>query len=252
MPDILKKVQHSLSENSPAILTGLALTGLVTTTVLAVRATPRATRDIWDAESELIDPLTNLDKVKLTWKHYIPAGISAVSTAACMLSVNSVHSRRNAALMSLYSLSETAFKEYKDKVVEKIGENKEREVHDEVAQDRVTKNPPEQSIIVHTGDKRGQILCYDSVSGRYFRSSVETIRQAQNDINAQCINEVYASQNDFYRLINLPINGMGEEVGWSTDNMLDIRFTSTLTEDQEPAIVLDYRRQPIHGYHKMH
>lgn len=242
-------IRKLVSDNLPLILTTTAVTGVVSTTVLAVAATPKALRDIWDAESEQEDPITPLEKVKLTWGYYAPAVVVGGLTVAAIVGIHSVHARRQAAVLGLLSLTEKAYSEYRTKVVETIGENKDKAIRDEVAKDRIENDPVSSHEVIITG--AGQHLCYDSITGRYFESDIESIRRAVNDINAQCLNEMYASQNDFYRLINLPLTPFGEEIGWRHDHLLDVSFSAHIAENGRPCLSLDYGLQPIRGYHKI-
>lgn len=131
-----KMVTRVLKKRSPEILTGFGIAGMVTTTVLAVKATPKALTLIQDAEiekvdvqvkegkgpDELVKTLTPAEVVKVAWKPYIPALLLGTASVACLIGANSVHTRRHAALYSAYKLSETALTEYKDKVKEIVPE----------------------------------------------------------------------------------------------------------------------------------
>ena len=248
-----------IADKSPTILTVMGVTGLVGTVVLAVKATPEAMRRIEDEDAlrgsddpmyyaQKISPMSKLDHVKAGWKPYIPAALSGAVSIACILGANSVHNKRNAAVIGLYTLSESAYKEYREKVASTIGDKKEREVRSEIVKDHILENPARNTEIFVTGT--GDQLCYDDLTGRYFMSSAEKIRKAQNDVNATCINDMYASQNDFYRLIGLPPVALGEEVGWRPDVMMDISFDSHLDADNKPCLALVYRVAPIRGYYK--
>ena len=253
---IAKNVGRTLSDNSPVILTSMAVAGTLGSTILAAKGGMQAQKELdvlleeveeGRADEEL---LTFKGQVKTTWKFYIPAGLMAGATVACVIGANSVSTRRNAAIMSAYSLTDKAFQEYKEKVVEQIGEKKEQVVRDEIAKDRLEANPvSDPSTVVIHGEKT---LCYDGVTGRYFESDMQTLRKAVNDINEKCINEVYASQNDFYRLIGLDPIAIGEEIGWRSDHLLDISYSSHLTGDGVPCLSLDYLVGPIRGYYKGH
>lgn len=238
-----------LSDNLPILLTSTAISGVISTAALAVKATPKATRDIWDAQSEFGRELTKLEVVRLTWQYYTPAVIMGGLTIGAIITLRGVDAKRQAAIAGLYSLTDKAFTEYKERVIQEIGESKESKIQDEIAKTHIEENPITSSEVIITG--AGKHLCYDSVTGRYFESDIETIRRAVNDINLKCINEMYAEQNDFYRLIGLPITAYGAEVGWRTDHPLDIHFSSHITEDGRPCLSLDYRLQPIHGYYKI-
>lgn len=243
-----KLAQKSLIDHSPEILTGFAVAGVVSTAVMAVKVTPQAVRLIEEQEEETHTYLTAKEKVQLTARCYIPAVGIGVATIACIIGASSINTKRNAALMSVYTLTEKSFSEYQEKVTQTLGANKEQKIRDEVAQDRVAADPPSGKQIIITG--KGEVLCYDTLSGRYFESSVETIRQAQNDVNAAIINDMYASQNDFYAKIGLSPTSYGEEFGWTTDKMLDIQFSAVLSEDSRPCIAISYLYSPTRDYHK--
>lgn len=245
---IAKGVQKFTVDNSPSILTAVAVAGVVSSAVLAVKGTPQALRNISEAESEQTDPLSYLDKVRLTWKCYIPALSVGAVTIACVVSANDINLRRNAALVSVFTVTESAFKEYKTKVAETIGQNKEQKIRDEVAQDRVDRTPMSTMFVSGNGD----VDCFDPLSGRYFRSDMESLRKAVNDVNELIINEGYVTLNEFYNCVGLPDNDFGRDVGWNSDKLLDMGYSTVLSEDSKPCISLDYGVQPTAGYHKFH
>ena len=70
-PNVSKLVNDTktvLSKKSPEILTGIGVAGMITTTILAVKATPKALMLLDDAEREKCEPLTVTEKVKTCWK----------------------------------------------------------------------------------------------------------------------------------------------------------------------------------------
>lgn len=243
-----KTATKAVSDNSPAILTGFAVAGTFTTALFTAKASSRATLRLLELDYD--GDFTPKEQVQATWRFYIPAVSMGVATTACILGAHSIHTRRNAAIMTAYSLTDKAFQEYKEKIVETIGEKKEGEARDAISKDRLDSTPLNKGDVVVLNS--GRSLCYDEVTGRYFKSDMETIRRAVNNINQQCNNEAYASQNDFYREIGLDPIAIGEELGWRSDHHLDIRFTSHISGDGEPCLALDYRVGPIRGYYKGH
>ena len=148
-------------------------------------------------------------------------------------------------------MSERAYSEYRDKVVETFGKKKEQKVRDEVAQDRVNRNPLSSSQVIVTGN--GKTLFLDSWSGRYFESDVETIKKAQNDTNYQVMHHNYASLGDFWDRIGLAKTKESDEVGWSSNQLLEVDITSVaLSEDGRPCIVLDFVVTPVRDYFRAH
>jgi hypothetical protein len=251
--ELFKKVKTLVVDNSSLILTYLSVSGVVATSVLAVKATPKALEKLsqlqWELHQHEDRGATNKEIVELLWKDYLPAVTSGAFTIACIVGAQSINVKKNAALVSVYSLTESALKEYQAKVKELHGENKERKVREEITKDRMTSDSVIGSNVFITG--LGEQLCYDSFTGRYFKSDIETIRKAQNDINSKVINHMYASHNEFYALIGLSATGLGEEVGWTSDYQMDIEFTSHLAENGVPCLCLEYRTEPKNGYHKL-
>lgn len=237
-----------VSDNSPAILTAVAVVGVVTTAVLVAKAAPQAHQDIQNEKSERTDEVDIIDQVKLTYKHYIPAAVVGSATIACIIGANTVSTKRSAALASAVGLSEFAFKEYRDKVVEHIGDKKETKIHDDVMQDVVRRNPVSEGSVIITGG--GRSLFLDNYSKTYFESDMESVRRAANDINEQIFGQEYASLNDFYNRLSVPGSIVGDEVGWNQLNKLEIRYSSCLTDDGRPCVTIDYRKNPVRDYHR--
>ena len=175
----MKSAQLWMSKHSPEILTGFGIAGMITTTILAVKATPKALKSIEkkkeDLELNTEDKLTISETVKAAWKPYVPAAVTGTVSVACLIGASSVNLRRNTALAAAYHLSETALSEYKEQVIETIGKNKERNIRNKVDKARVDKNPPNDKEVIITGD--GDTLCYDYHSGRYFKTSIDKLKK---------------------------------------------------------------------------
>jgi hypothetical protein len=252
---LAKHTENFITDNSPTILTALGVTGALTTAFFTGKASFKA-RDIIDNEQYRLDLcperhiLEPKEKAKLVWKVYIPAVGTAVITVVCIVSANRIGTRRAAALASALTISEKAIGEYKDKVLEKLGSAKEQKIRDEIAQDRANQNPVGSNEIVIIGT--GESLCYDEYSSRYFKSDMETLKKGQNDINYTVLNEGSASLGDFYKKIGLSSTEYSEEVGWTTDELLELRFTTIISDDQRPCISISFKSKPIRNYYRIH
>lgn len=247
---LAKNAVRGIQAKSPAILTGMAVAGVVSTVVLAVRATPKALQKIKEYETKdngLWIKSSNMERARLVWPLYVPATLSCGVTIAAIIGAQSINTRRQAALVGAFSITEGAFQEYREHVVEALGANKEQKVRDLVVQKQVDENPPGNELIVIGS---GNVLCLDTYSGRYFESTMETIKKAQNDFNAMLLNgEMYASLNEFYHLIGLPDSVVGEQVGFATENLLDINFSTAMTEDGRPCLAMSFRALPLQDYY---
>lgn len=243
----LKQLGKFVNSNSPVILTGMGLAGMVTTVVFGIKATPKAEKIIKCEESQLERPLTNVEIVKHTWKCYIPTVAMGAASAACIIGGQSVSLRRNAALAGLYAFTDNTLKEYQDKVIETVGEKKNTDILDGMAKDIVDKNPVNELNVIRAG---GDHLCYDPLTGRYFRSDIELINRAVNNLNKCLIDDRYETLNDFYYMLGLPEvdSTVGDNLGWNTDKLLDLGFSSQLASNGEPCIVLRYDVAPKFEY----
>jgi len=250
---LFRRAERLVVENSPFILTAIGVTGTITTALFTGRASFKAA-ELLAAERDEARLLTGdltyqfhtKEKIRRTWKLYVPAVGTGVLTVACIIAANRIGMRRAAAMAAAYSVTERAFSEYKDKVIERMGPRKEQQVRDDIAQDRVTSNPPVTREVILTGS--GDVLCYDSITGRYFESTVENLRKAQNDVNFQILHDMTASLTDLYNLIGLPSTQYSDEVGWNADTLLDLKFSTVMANDNRPCISLEYSVYPIRDY----
>jgi hypothetical protein len=252
--DVLKKIGKYTTDNSPAILSAIGAAGVLTTAYLASKASFKAAELIAEKEHDFGKGLSfrmgRRDKIKLVWPHYIPAIGVGCMTIGCILFANTVSNRRAAGLATAFALSERAFDEYKEKVVEKLGDGKERDLRDELAQDRITKSSNLGDTFI-VGE--GSVLCFESFTGRYFISDMEELKKAQNNVNYKVLNDYYASLTDFYNEVkNLERTDYSDEVGWNSDKMLELSFSATITETGKPCIVVRYEVTPIRDYYRLH
>lgn len=252
----LDSIGRNLKTNSPAILTGISVAGVIGTAVLAVQATPKALDYInaeeinarfetGDADYEC----NNKRKVELTWRFYVPAALVGAATVSTIIGAHRIGMRRQASLIGAYTLADTALREYKEQVLKQISPEKAGKIEDEINKERLHRSSLGDSQVFITG--LGEQLCLDSLSGRYFNSDVESIRRAANDVNQQVLADMYATQNAFYEGLGLAGTTLGAEMGWNIDNMLDIHFSSLLAEDGRPCLVLGYVNLPKVDYDKI-
>lgn len=229
--DIFYGSRKVIHDNAPAILTAIGVSGTITTAYLAAKAGIAANKRL----SELPPDIPPTEKLEVVWDLYIPTVVSGSITIGCIIIASRVSSKRAAAAYSILAVSERAFEEYREKVIETFGERKEQKVKDDVAQDRVTSNPP---AVVIGGDSG--VLCCELFTGRYFRSDMETLRRVQNDINEQIIMRLYVPMSEFYYALKLPNTSQSGVMGWDSDRLLELEFTTTLSPDNVPCLAFDY------------
>ena len=245
----IKSAGRVLTKYSPGILTGIGITGMIGATFMAVKATPKALYliEVKKEKSE-VEELTPVETIKTCWKCYIPATLTTVVSAVCLIGASTVSAKRNAALATAYSISEAALREYQEKVVEVIGEKKEKAVRDAVAKDQIERDPVTKSEVVII-DSNSNTLCYEPLSGRYFKSTIDKIKKAEIKLDRQMIQEMYVSLNDFYWEIGLDGTDLGDQMGWNlSKGYMDLSFSSQLADDGTPCAVIVYGIPPVYDY----
>ena len=245
----IKSAGRVLTKYSPGILTGIGITGMIGATFMAVKATPKALYLIEAKKEESeVEELTPVETIKTCWKCYIPATLTTVVSAACLIGASTVSAKRNAALATAYSISEAALREYQEKVVEVVGEKKEKAVRDAVAKNQIERDPVTKSEVVII-DSNSNTLCYEPLSGRYFKSTIDKIKKAEIKLDRQMIQEMYVSLNDFYWEIGLDETDLGDKMGWNlSKGYMDLSFSSQLADDGTPCAVIVYGIPPVYDY----
>lgn len=246
---LAKQLGAWVMNNGTTILTVMNAFGVVATAISSGHATTMAMKILEEHKKEGGKPLTFGEKVKKTWKCYIPTAVLGAATIASGIKSNSMSLKKSAALTGLYTLSETTLNEYRAKVAHEIGSSKELKIRDSVAADKVAKAPAPGPTII-AGD--GTVLAYEAMNEeRPFYTSIEDARKAMNDINYRMGTnmEMFASLNEFYEALNISGIELGEEVGWNADNPIDLIFSSTL-KNGKPAVFIDYRCKPFPNYRR--
>lgn len=248
---IIKRTERVVIDNSPAIMTAIGVVGTLTTAYLTGRATYRAALMIEDENTARSiknqPPLELKQKAELTWKLYVPALSTAAITCTSIVMANRVSTKRATAVATAYALSERAHDEYRSRVVEKLGKNKEGEIRTEMAQARVDRAGTSNIVL---SDSDGLVMCHDAFSNQFFKSTIEDIRKAANDVNFQILHHDFASVSDFYDAIGaegLESNTASETMGWNTDRRLELvdPFPTVLYKERIPCISVEFSTTPM-------
>lgn len=247
MKALLKGAGLWAKKNSPHILVGLGLAGMVGAIVTAVKATPKAKELIEQAEEEKGEKLTPAETVKTAWKCYILPAACFTTSAACIIGADIHNAKVNAGLASTAAIAETALRTYQEKVVETIGEQEEKKVR-EKAKTEIAEKPglPNEAVYILGGEK---VLCVDCL-GNEFHATADDIRAGVNRVNERLNNDDYVSLNELYEEVNAPETIIGDYIGWNREKgLLEVHFSSDLKQGK-PRLVVTYRRFDWFDYNK--
>lgn len=238
----LNATTNALKQNAPMLLTAVGIGGVFTTAILAARGGMKAQQHL----SEQPAGLSAREKFGETWQFYIPAGIMALTTAGCILGAHTVHTRRQAALFSLYTISETARNEFREQAEAILSPKQYDEIQNSASEAHIREFPPTQEFLLADPEKQ---MFLETMTGRYFNSSVETLRQAAIDMNEQIVNSDYILLNDWYERIGLDRVQIGDETGWNHKKMIELEFDAVpfkqADQSTKPIMVVRYRHNPV-------
>ena len=223
-------IQAFIKRNAPTILTSLGAAGVVVTTMLAVKATPKALSLLEESEEEKGEELTRWEQVKIAGPSYIPSVISGVATIACIFGANIISKNQQAVLLSAYALLDNSYKEYKNKVDELYGEEAGRNVRGEIAKDKYTGD-----VNSLEDDKE---LFYDFYSGEYFTSTKEAVMFAQYETNRSLFVNYAVGLNEYRSLLGLKEKPEYEMLGWACGQMEEMYRHPWIEFDHE-EVTLD-------------
>ena len=233
MNNMLHHSKRFLKKNASTILTGVGAAGVIATSVLAVKATPKALTLLEKAKEEKGEKLSKIEIVKTAGPAYIPTIIMGASTIACIFGANILNKRHQAALMSAYALLDNSYKDYKNKVTELYGKEADEHIRSELAKD----NYNEEDVIEDETD--GKQLFYDEFSERYFESTIEKVRDAEYDLNREVAVGGAAYLNEFYELLGIPRVDYGDHLGWSAFALVEMYWGAWVDFDHEKVVMDD-------------
>ena len=244
-----------LKRHVPTILSGLSIVGLIATTALAIKATPKAQKKI-DKEIDRknrealqlaikneqenlsqIRKLEPVETIKLVWRDYIPTIVVGLVTTVCIISTNVINQKSQARLMSAYGLLDQSYKKYRSAADRVFGDGADEKIISEVAKNQYISA---DGFAIYDGedDSSEKVLFYDSYSNRYFHATMAAVINAQYHINRNLTLRGDVSVNEFYKFLGIKGVDGGEEIGWNIEDLfedeiawLDFKNHKTVLDD---------------------
>ena len=246
------KVGFSLKKHSPEILVAAGVVGTVVSTVMACRATTKIDT-ILDETKEQLDKIHEYSEnpdmaekynaedakkdtvvvyahtgVKLA-KLYAPAVGLGILSLGSILASNNILRKRNAALAAAYAVVDRSFKEYRDRVVERFGEEVDHQLRSNIKATEV-----EETVIDEKGKEKkvkktievadpnaSEYVKYFTKSNPYWENNPEYVemflRSQQNYANDKLKATGHLTLNDVYDMLGFHDSKAGMVVGWIYD-----------------------------------
>lgn len=274
---------------SPEILVVVGIVGVVSSAVMACKATLKVNEVIEEskdnldkihecAETKSIEVYSEKDKKKdlaIAYaqtgarfaKLYGPSIVLGVSSIVSILASNDILRKRNAAMAAAYAVVDKGFKEYRSRVIERFGEEVDRELKYnikakeidkiEVNEDGEAITKREKGTVVEANIDNGYAKWFDE-SSEYFRHNAEYNRMflsnQQRYANDLLKSKGYLFLNDVYKMLGIPKTRAGQVVGWvydenddNCDNYVDFGIFEAFRDcnkdfvnGYEPRVLLDF------------
>ena len=214
----LSGIRTALIDNAPSIFTGMAVAGVVETTILAVKATPAAITKIYNKQKKKGN-LTRREMVKEAWTCYIPTACVGGATIACIVAANSMHIRKEASIAAAYSLYEGRYNAYRQKNKELFGEENDEKIEKDLDKELVKRNPP-PGYLRQYAEEDSKFLCYEPITNQYFMANKTQLLWAELTANKIFQQKEKVTLNEILRLFpgascTRPI---GDTKGWFLDD----------------------------------
>ena len=246
----MSKFSTGLRRSSPTILTVLGIAGVVGTTVMSIKATPKAMKLIKAKKDELnTDKLTPTELVQTTWKCYIPTALIGAGTIACIIGIGVMDKRNQAALTSAYAMLNESYKQYRQAAKKVYGEDADNKIHAEMAKDAMVADGcwGYQVYNMDMDPESEQKLFYDLTSKKYFTTTMAAVLNAQYHVNRNLALRGDCSLNEYLSFLGIDEVDKGDEIGWDINYMieemdsywLDFDNQKTTLEDGLECITID-------------
>lgn len=250
----LYKVGFKLKKHSPEILIVTGVIGIVTSTVMACKATTKV-NDIVDETKDMVDKIhdavenkkhtsdgdeytqevankdltivyaqTGLKFVKL----YGPAVAIGIASIGCIVGSNHILRKRNIALAAALTAMETSFKEYRGRLIDRSGKDLDRELRFGIKAKEVEEKVVDEKGKETTVTKTVEVVDPNAIHSIYsvvfcegnsgWTRNAELNKvfliQQQNYANDKLKLNGVLTLNEVYDMIGAPRTAYGQIAGW--------------------------------------
>lgn len=207
---------------SSTVLTVLGIAGTVATAVLAAKETPKALALVENRKHELgTDDIPVREAVMASWRCYAPTVLMGAATSACIIGIGILDRKSQASLSSAYAMLNESYKRYRQAANTVYGENADKRIQAAAAKDAYISADGCALYSADMDPDSEKILFYDTLSKRYFMSTMAAVLNCQYHINRNLQLKGQVSLNDFYEFLGIDGVDHGDEMAWSMDTLLD-------------------------------
>lgn len=222
---LLSKAILGLKHHAPTILSCLAGVGVIGTTVMAVKATPKAYENIKEESRTNHDgdpnAYTKIEAVKAAWKYYIPSAVLGAASISCIFGANVLNRRSQATLAGAYAMLSQSYQRYRKAANEVFGIDADSKIKAQMANDVYVHS---DGVAIYSSDldpDGEKILFFDSISEKYFNTTMAAVINAEYHVNRnlELRGDVYI--DEFHDFLGIDRMETGKIIGWSMDDIME-------------------------------
>ena len=250
----LNKARFQIKKHSPEILIVAGIAGVVTSAVMACKATTKI-NDILDQTKEEVGKVNDaLDNEKISEdvyskedakkdlaiiyiqtgvklaKLYGPSLILGALSITSILASNNILRKRNVALAAAYATIDNSFKEYRGRVIERFGKDLDRELKYNIKAKEISETTVDENGKETTVTKTVPVVESEEPSdyARFFcegcagwtkdpEMNLVFLKQQQNWANELLKTRGHLFLNEVYDMLGIERSKAGQVVGWVYD-----------------------------------
>ena len=232
-----KAIIAAFKRHLPTVLAVLGSVGVVATAVAASKNTAQAIKKLDRKQSAENREFTTKEKVICIAPKYIATVAIGAGTITCIVASNILNKKARASVIAAYALLTEHFKEYREAATDVFGEDANDKIEMEIAKKRYVYSEcmiGTAEVYDPDSDEAEDVLFYDMIGHRYFRSKYGSVITALYHFNRNYTGRGYATVNELYSFLGLGEIDSGDILGWSQESgfwWIDFDICKTKLED---------------------
>lgn len=247
------RIGLKMKKHSPEMLVVVGVVGVVASTVMACKATTRIDEILEDSKDKIDDIHAGMEAgeicgteyteedgkkdlaivygktgMKLA-KLYAPAVVVGVVSITCIVASHHILRKRNVALAAAFASVDRGFKEYRGRVVERFGEELDRELKYNIKakeiEEKVVDENGEEKIVKKTvqvgePERSPYTKCFDEYCTGWTKNAEDNLTFLmcqQNYANDRLRAKGHLFLNDVYEMLGMQKTKAGQVIGWYCD-----------------------------------
>ena len=235
-----------IRKHGGTVLAVAASAGVALTVYEACKTTAKVTEDARDNFVPTSKEKAKIELAQTYWKNYIPTAIIGSGTIACILGANALSRKQIASLSAAYLALGKSYQQLRSTLAHRATDESIKQIRDFYNQDTVE--------VAKAKSSEEKLLCYDSISKRYFHATMADLLDAFYEVNRDFALTGEVPLNNLYSYLpELDFIPEGDTKGWNYDYMscefeyywIDFLYDKRKTADGQEYYYIWAAQEPI-------